>query len=160
MKKEFPILNYKSSSLIALPLMAATGLVYASSVATMPADETAKYGLGLIGISGMLSGLCMSFKANAQKYEESMDYAAEKFFLATILLVQIIFLSFVRDKIIGLSLIDNLQSAPDYIKAVFGIILIFIYGPACWSWYWAFDSVNKVLWSKWEDRIKDINKNT
>jgi hypothetical protein len=97
-RREFPKLYALASGWVATPLLYICTLVYLQNAIFQPAASTFPIGLSAFGVTAALSGICFSM-ARACENPGTAKYAGEKFLHSAILLIQGLFLIYLRDAV-------------------------------------------------------------
>jgi hypothetical protein len=152
-RREFPKLYALASVWVATPLLYICTLVYLQNAIFQPAASTFPIGLSAFGVTAALSGICFSM-ARACENPGTAKYAGEKFLHSAILLIQGLFLIYLRDAV-GES--NLLKPWPYLIVAAKGFavgLLSLVTAVAGWTWYHGFSELNEFLWKNWEERMR------
>jgi Na+/H+-translocating membrane pyrophosphatase len=138
MRKEFPVLYAGASRYVVAPLSAIV-LVFLVSTVFVAKEPSALYPVCItaFGVTISLAGLCFAFKPQVREAEVNaqMLYAGEKFSLAAILSLQLLFIAFCRD------LAQNgewFKAHPTFLvllNAIFAGLWSLVSSSAVWCWY-------------------------
>jgi hypothetical protein len=156
MKREFPAIYKMVSVSIATPLLGFATLVYLQHGIREPASSAFPVGITAVGLSLGLAAAC--FTMSPMGVNTDGQYAGEKFLHSSLLLIQSLFLLYVRDALTELDLIKTNGFIVEAIKIVATAILALITAAAAWSWFFGFSQLNQVLWDNWKRRIEEVNK--
>jgi Na+/H+-translocating membrane pyrophosphatase len=157
MKKEFPILYAKVSTVIATPILLVTIILYIQRVITRSAPEIYPLVIAAFGVTAALSGVCFRMAPSSPE-NSTPRYAGEKFLHSALLLIQSLFVIYAKEAIISLNWIHSHETTKTIISAVASGIVFLLSSVAAWAWYYGFSELNSELWQKWKRRIEDINK--
>jgi hypothetical protein len=152
MKREFPALYKVASVSIATPLVGLATLLYLQNGITEPSSSAFPIGITAVGVTLGLAAAC--FTMSPIGVNTHGQYAGEKFLHSSLLLIQSLFLLYVRDALKELDWIKTNGFIVETIKIVANAILALITATAGWSWHWGFSLVNQVLWDNWKRRIE------
>jgi hypothetical protein len=158
---ELPRWAVKLSTAIVTPLLFLGTIFYVQQLISKPIPEMAGLCLSGIGIAATLAALCNGLARGVQEEASAstFTYAAEKFLHACVLLIQTLFLVFVRDSLIA---VESMARYPllreSLIPAVCNLAALSVSAFACYAWYWGFSDLNTVLWSRWQARMKAMNE--
>ncbi len=156
MKHEFPALYAKVSTTIATPLLAITMLLYVQRVITKPAAEVYPVGMAAFGITAALSGIGFTM-APSSADSSTIHYAGEKFLHSSLLLIQSLFVVYIKDSLVNSEWVRTNGTAMMLLAWLAGGITLLVASAAAWSWYYGFAGLNAELWKNWERRIREIN---
>jgi len=159
-RPELPNWVVKLSTAAAMPVIFVTTIVYVDRLITKPIAEVASLSLSGIGIAATLAALCNGLARGVQEEAaaSTFTYTAEKFLHACVLLIQTLFLIFVRDALVEVEWISRYPILWRFlITTVCNVVAGFLSAYACYAWYWGFSALNTALWSRWHERIKAIN---
>lgn len=157
MKKEYPVLYARVSTAIGTPIILITLLVYVQRVITQPASTVYPLAITAFGIPAALSGICFRM-ASSLPEDSTPRYAGEKFLHSTLLLIQSLFLIYVKDTIISFGWVASHETITTVISAVAAGVFSLLSGAAAICWYHGFSELNKELWRNWKRRIEAVNK--
>ena len=142
MKPEFPKLYAVASMWIATPLLGICTVIYVHQSIFQPAASTFPIGLSAFGVTAALSGISFSM-ARACENPATAKYAGEKFLHSAILLIQGLFLIYLRDAVGEIDLLKPWPYLVFALKAVAVGLLSLITAVASWTWYFGFEELNK-----------------
>ena len=155
-RREFPKLYALASVWVATPLLGICTMVYIQNAMFQPAASTFQTGLSAFGVTAVLSGISFSM-ARACENPATAKYAGEKFLHSSILLIQGLFVIYLRDAV---SESDVLKPHPYLVFTLraFAVgLLSLLTAVAAWTWYHGFSELNEFLWKNWEENIRAIN---
>ena len=160
MKREFPTLWAKASTLVATPLIIVVALLYMGKIVGKPASEIYGFGLSAVGIAAALAAICLSagLPVGTTTTLPVLRYAGEKYLHSCLLLIQVLFLAFARDSVLTWEWVARYDSLKRAVEALANTAGVFVAATAAWCWYWAFADLNKELWANWRHRIEEINR--
>lgn len=160
MKREFPILWAKASTVVATPLIIVVAVLYIQEFISKPASEIYGFGLSAVGITAALCAICLSAVSpiGTATTLPVLRWAGEHFLHSCLLLIQVLIVAFARDIILEWEWVTRYDLLKRVIVALANIAGVFVAGTAAWCWYWAFDELNKELWANWRHRIEEINR--
>jgi len=153
MKKEFPVLYAKTSTLIASPIIYGTLIIYVVNSASKQASEVYPLILTAFGISAALSGICFRM-APSLEVDSVAKYAGEKFLHSSLLLIQTLFVVYAKESILA---ILGPETAKKVVTAIAQIIVLYLSSSAVFTWHYGFAELNAELWRVWKRRIDDVN---
>lgn len=156
MRREFPILYKVVSVWLAVPLLGFSTYFYVARAIHLPANEIYSVCLTALGVTAALSGICFTMVSNG-KCASTAQYAGEKFLHSTLLLLQSLFLVYIRDASTSL---EWIQGYATFVSVFVGIVNSFfglVSSVAAVTWYHGFTELNEVLWKNWECRILEVN---
>jgi hypothetical protein len=157
MKKEFPVLFAKVSTVIATPILFVTIILYIQRAITQAAPEIYPLVIAAFGVTAALSGVCFRM-ASSSPENSTPRYAGEKFLHSALLLIQSLFVIYAREAIISLNWVHEHGTIKTVCSVVASWIVFLLSAVAAWAWYYGFSELNSELWQKWKRRIEDINK--
>lgn len=160
MKREFPTLWAKASTLVATPLIIVVALLYIGKMVSKPASEIYGLSLSAVGIAAALSAICLSatLPVGTATTPPVLRYAGEKFLHSCLLLIQVLFVAFARDSILMWEWIARYDRLKLAVESLANLAGLFVAASAAWCWYWGFSDLNKELWANWRHRIEEINR--
>lgn len=156
MKREYPVLYAKASTVIAAPILFITTVVYIQRAINQPAAEIFPLTMTAFGVTAALSGICFTM-APLTTNESTARYAGEKFLHSSLLLIQSLIIIYAKDAIINLPFIIDHGLAKKIVAVIFSSIVSLVSSTAGLTWYWGFSELNRELWRNWERRIANIN---
>ena len=155
-RREFPQLYALASTWVATPLLGICTIVYIREASTHPAASTFPLALSAFSVTAALCAISFSM-ARVCDNPTTPKYAGEKFLHSAMLLIQGLFVIYIRD---SAGEIDLLKPWPYIVLAVKAFcvgLLSLLTIVAAWTWYYGFSELNKFLWKNWEDNIRAIN---
>jgi hypothetical protein len=153
MKPLFSLLNSKTSTVVAIPIVGATIMFYITRAIYLPASDIFPMALTAFGITAALSGICFTM-APIKKEDTGIRFAGEKFLHSSLLLIQSIIVIYVKESMLSLTLINTYNTIKIIIDIVLSILIVLVSVVAAISWLYGFDELNTDLWKKWEKRIE------
>src|ERR1700730_8214047 len=156
MKREFPAFYKVASVSIATPIIYFAAIFYLQHGIMEPANTALPIWITAVGVSLGLSAAC--FTMSPIGVNTHGQYAGEKFLHSSVLLIQSLFLLYVRDALTELDWIKTNGFILETIKIVANSFLTLIAGVAAVCWSFGFSQLNEVLWHNWKTRIDEINK--
>lgn len=156
MKREFPVFYKVASVSIAMPIIYFAAIFYLQRGISEPANTAFPLGITAVGISLGLAASC--FAMSPIGLNTDGQYAGEKFLHSSLLLIQILFLLYVRDSLTELDWIKTNGLIVETIKIAANGLFALIAGTAAVCWSFGFSQLNEVLWHNWKRRIDEINK--
>ncbi len=157
MKREFPVLYAKASTVIATPILAITRISYIQRAITQPASEIYSLTMAAFGVTAALSAVCFTMAPSSVE-DPTVRYAAEKFLHSSLLIIQSLIVIYAKDAIISTEWVRAHTIIKMITSAVAVGIVSLVAAAAAWTWYWGFSELNSQLWRNWKRRIKNINK--
>ncbi len=157
MKKEFPVLYSKISTVIAVPILFVAIILYIQRAITQPTAEIYPLVITVLGITAALSGVCFTMAPSSPE-NSTPRYAAEKFLHSALLLIQSLFVIYAKEAITSIHWVHSHETVKTIISAVASVIVLWISSFAAFAWYYGFSELNSKLWENWKLRIEDINK--
>ena len=155
-RREYPALYGYASKWIATPLLGFFTLQYLLHAISAPSSEVYSIGMSAFGVTAALSGICFTM-VPFYSYADTAKYAGEKFLHASILLIQTLFIIYLRDELVDPDWSKSLPEVARVLRAVLVGVLTLITTAAGWAWYHGYEEINTSLWKSWEDRINAIN---
>ena len=156
MRREYPILFARTSTLVATPLITYFALSYVAQAVQEPAVKMFPLGLSIFGITAALSSMSFSM-ARAGDNEAIAKYAGEKFLHSAILLIQCLLVLYIRDTVVEIELFKNWSYLLTTIKGATTAIVGLLAAVAAVAWFHGYEELNQVLWEKWRRRREHIN---
>lgn len=156
MRREYPILFARASTLVATPLITYFALSYVTQAVQEPAVKMFPLGLSIFGITAALSSMSFSM-ARAGDNEAIAKYAGEKFLHSAILLIQCLLVLYIRDTVIEIELIRDWSYLVTTIEGATTAIVGLLAAMAAVAWFHGYEELNQVLWENWQRRIQIIN---
>lgn len=146
--------------MIATPLSLLILLVFVSAFFNMV--EPAKLYTMCItgfGISVTMARLAFAFKPQVRTDVVSSEllYAGEKFSLAAIICIQLLFVALARQVLRDGGWLHSHPLPTSIADVVLGSLWSLISGSAVWTWHWAYCAFQDQLWENWRHRIDRIN---
>lgn len=138
---------------IATPLVYICTLNYIQNAIFQPAASAFPIGLSAFGVTAALSGISFSM-ARASDNPTTAKYAGEKFLHSAILLIQGLFIIYLRDSLGEIELIKPWPYLVLSLKAFAVAILTLVTAAAGWTWHHGFEELNKFLWKNWEENMR------
>ena len=159
MRREFPVIWAKISIWFATPLVIVVATLYLWDFVSKPASEIYGFGLAAVGITAALSSICLSATAPMGRATTLplLRWAGEHFLHSCLLLIQVLIIAFARDTILVWEWVTNYGWLKVAVIVLANTAGFYVGGNAAWTWYWAFDELNKELWANWRERIEQIN---
>jgi hypothetical protein len=155
-RPEFPKLFALASVWIATPLLGICTIVYIQNSLSQPVTKTFPIGLSVFGVTAALSGISFSM-ARISENPATPKYAGEKFLHSAILLIQGLFVIYLRDSVDEIDLLKPWPSLVVGIRLFAAGLLTLVTLVAAATWYYGFSELNKFLWRIWEENIHAIN---
>ena len=157
MKREFPILFAKASTVIATPLLGLVTINYALHLINQRGSEVYPVSVAAFGVTAALSGLCFAVAA-VQNSLKNARYAGEKFLHSSLLLIQTVMIAYLKESMSNSAWWMSHATLVAVVNSVFSILLTLLAAAAAWAWYFGFAALNDELWGNWERRIAEINE--
>lgn len=156
MKKGVFVFYEKASTFIAAPILFFVLLIYLSRATTQPGPEVYSFALTAFGITAALSSIC--FRMASVLPEDSLPrYAGEKFLHSAILLIQTLFLTYVKETFTTLDWFIAHQTIRTTFIVLTVVIISILSVSATICWDRGFSSLNSELWQNWRRRIEPLN---
>lgn len=155
-RREFPKLYALASIWVATPLLYICTFVYIQNAIFQPAARAFPIGLSAFGVTAALSGISFSM-ARVSENPSTAKYAGEKFLHSAILLIQGLFLIYIRDSVGESELLKPWPNLVLVVKASTVGLLTLLTAAAAWTWFHGFEELNKFLWKNWEENIQAMN---
>ena len=153
MRREYPILFARTSTLVATPLITYFALSYVAQAVQEPAVKMFPLGLSIFGITAALSSMSFSMARDGDN-EAIAKYVGEKFLHSAILLIQCLLVLYIRDMVVEIELFRDWSYLVTTIKGATTAIVGLL---AAVAWFYGYEELNQVLWEKWRRRIEYIN---
>lgn len=157
MRKEYPVFWAKVSTAIGTPILFVVLILFVQRAITQPSATVYPLAVTAFGITAALSGICFRM-ASLSPEGSTARYAGEKFLHSSLLLIQALFLIYVKESIITLSWMNSHGTVKTVVSGIAGAIIFLLSGTATVCWYHGFSALNLELWQNWKSRIEDINK--
>jgi hypothetical protein len=135
---ELPRWAVKVSTAIVIPVLCIGTISYVQQLITKPIAETAGLCFSGIGLAATLAALCNGLSCGVQEETSAstFTYAAEKFLHACVLLIQTLFVVFVRDSLITVTWIARYPRLREsLIPTVCNLVALCVSAFACYAWY-------------------------
>ena len=130
-------------------------VIYIIAIINKPAIEIYQIGIVAFGILAALTGLCYSMASVIEKEDKSVVIlAAEKFFLACILLLMTIFLKFIQQDLSTYKFITDSYLVSQIIKYLFIILTSANIGTAGGFTTYGFQYIHDLLWKRENNNMK------
>ena len=143
------------SNAIGSIVIAAAGLIYALRIITSDSSEIYTIGISGLFIFAAISALCFAFQPMVRLEDEKKNiiYAGEKFFHATLLIIQTILVKYSYNQII-IILNPEKQKILFYLTdGIFYIIVFICCSFAVYFSIFGFERLNDLLWKRYLNRI-------
>lgn len=151
MKREFPVLFAKASTVVATPILVLTTISYVQRAISQPASEIYSMALTAFGVTIGLSGIC--FTAAPTGNDTPMRYSGEKFLHSALLLIQSLIFIYAQDAILSTAWARECDVVRRTTSWFLGSIVLFVSTASAWCWWWGFEALNNELWQNWNRRI-------
>jgi len=160
MRREYPVFYATTSRYVVTPLSVMLLIAFVvtyfdtKSVAILyPVCITA------FGITVAMARLCFSFRPQVRERQinSQLLYAGEKFSLASLLILQMLFIVFGRDFLTNAGVLRIGTWWTTLIYRILGALWVLVGTSAVWSWHWAYCAFHDELWANWKKRIAAIN---
>ena len=138
MRKEFPVFYAGASRYIVAPLSVVVlgFLISTAFVGTQPA-QLYPVCITAFGVTVSLAGLCFSFKPQVRESQVAPQllYAGEKFSLAAILSLQLLFIVFCRELLQTVPWFKTHGTIADVCRVLLAGLWSLVASSAMWCWY-------------------------
>jgi hypothetical protein len=157
MKKEYPVLWAKVSTVIGTPILFVTMVIYVQRIIVQPSVTLYPLAVTAFGITAALSGICFRMRPSLPE-DSTPRYAGEKFLHSALLLIQTIFLIYAKDSLMTFGWVNSHEPVKMLVSGVAAIVVFFLSGVAVVCWFHGFYALNNELWQNWKRRTEIINK--
>ncbi len=142
------------SGWIAIPLVMIVAYNYAHAMIRRPAGEATSLAVTAFGLMTAMAAVCLSVSSPVGRGERTAQvfkYAGEKFLLASVLLLQVLFMMYARDGI--LEIVAKYPRTRGLVTSASGIIMGVLSTVAAFTFYWAIEALNDELFKIWKWRL-------
>lgn len=154
----FPTLHAVASKKVAAPLLTFTAFQYAMRFMDRPAAEVYALTLTAVGVTGGLAAICLSSTITKLQTLSVLQYTGEKLLHATVLLLQMLFIVFAREGLLGTWPIKGVTWAELVVSGVANTLGFMIVVSATWCWINAIDFLNEELWTNWQSIMSQVTR--
>jgi hypothetical protein len=139
-------------------IVSSAALMYVSRLMRQPFGNVFTVGLSAFALLAAMCGLCFSFAPclSEDKDRKTALYAGEKFLHSCILILQTIFLIYVKEGLLAIKWVGEHNWLRSSISVIMHIILIITSSLATWFCLFAVEAINDFLWERYEIRWKDL----
>lgn len=144
----------KVSGWIAIPLVSIVTYNYAHAIIRRPAGEATSLAVTAFGLMTAMAAVCFSVSSPVGRGERTAQvfkYAGEKFLLASVLLLQILFMMYARDGLVEVA--SKYPRTRGVVTTSSGIIMGVLSTAAAYTFYWAIEALNDELFKIWKWRL-------
>jgi energy-converting hydrogenase Eha subunit C len=135
------------------------GQTYVLGLLSEPIEKITSIALSSLGAIVALAALCFAVIPCLSSENDKMAplYAGEKFFHATLLIIQTLFLKYGADTFLTYSLIRSLHWLVVALTVLTSVLISGIGLFAVLNAAWGFDSLNKFFWQRHDERMHNQN---